>query len=100
MERHKSVIIELAKAMLHKIRQNPASILTLYDGVSKNVTTNLNAPSMVYLARIASGMSLDTTVRKVEGTSVLGELNHAEYNVDETALYELILEIFYEPVEG
>ena len=100
MERHKGVILELAKAMLRKIRQNPASILSLYDGVQKNVTTNLDAPSMVYLARIASGMSLDTTVRKVEGTSVLGAQNHAEYNVDETALYELILEIFYEPVKG
>lgn len=100
MERHKGVILELAKAMLRRVRQNPASILTLYDGIQKNVTTNLNAPSMVYLARIAAGTTLDTTVRKVEGTSVLGAQNHAEYNVDETALYELILEIFYEPVEG
>ena len=100
MERHKAVMIELAKAMLRKVRQDPMSILSIYDGVSQNVTTNLNAASMVYLARIASGMTLDTNVQKVEGTSTLGAENHAEFNVDETALYELILEIFYEPIDG
>ena len=100
MERQKAVIIELAKAMLHKVRQNPASILTVYDGVSRNVTTNLSAASMIYLARTAAGMTLNTDVQKIPGTSVLGEGSHAEFNVDETALYELILEIFYEPIDG
>ena len=64
------------------------------------MTTNLNAASMVYLARIASGMTLDTNVQKVEGTSTLGAENHAEFNVDETALYELVLRMFYEPIKG
>ena len=100
MERQKAVMIELAKAMLRQVRQDPTSVLSIYDVVSKNVTTNLNAASMVYLARIASGMSLNTEVQKVAGTSVLGEQNHAEFNVDETALYEMILEIFYEPING
>lgn len=100
MERQKGVMIELAKAMLRKVRQEPTSILSIYDGVSQNVTTNLNAASMVYLARIASGMTLDTNVQKVEGTSTLGAENHAEFNVDETALYELVLRMFYEPIKG
>ena len=100
MERQKSVILALAKAMLAKVRSNPTSVLSLYDGVSKNVTTNLNAASMVYLARTVSGMDLDENVRKVEGESTLGAENHAEFIVDDTALYELILEIFYEPIDG
>ena len=100
MERQKQVMVELAKGMLRKVRQNPTSILTIYDGVSRNVTTNLDAASMVYLARVASGMSLNTDVQKVPGTSALGEYNHAEFTVDETALYEMILEIFYEPIDG
>ena len=100
MERQKDVILALAKAMLAKVRSNPTSILDLYSGVSNNVTTNVDASGMVYLARVASGMSLDTNLRKVEGTSELGAENHAEYYVDETALYELILEIFYEPIDG
>lgn len=100
MERQKGVIVELAKEMLRRVRSNPASVLDLYDGVRSNVTTNLNAPGMVYLARVASGMTLDTDVHKVEGESVLGAEDHAEFNVDQTALFELILEIFYEPIDG
>ena len=30
----------------------------------------------------------------------MGEQRHAEYQVDQDALLELILSIFYEPVEG
>ena len=100
MERQKAVMIELSKAMLRKVRHDPMSILSLYEGISQNVTTNLNAASMVYLARVASGMTLNTDVQKVEGTSALGAENHAEFTVDETALYELILRTFYEPIDG
>ena len=100
MERHKAVVVELAKAMLRQVRQNPSAILDLYSGVQSNVTTNLKTSSMVYLARVASRMSLDTQVQKVAGESVLGSEDHAEFNVDQSALFEQILEIFYEPIDG
>ena len=100
MERQKGVIMELARAMLREIRTNPQSILTIYQEISNNVTTNINASSMVYLARVARTMTLSNDVLKVQGESVLGAEQHAEFNVDQTALYELILEIFYEPIDG
>ena len=43
---------------------------------------------------------MNENVLKVQGESVLGEGNHAEFNVDETALYEMILSVFYKPIEG
>ena len=43
---------------------------------------------------------MNDNVLKVAGESVLGEGNHAEFNVDETALFEMILSVFYVPVEG
>ena len=58
------------------------------------------AVTLSEFAGIASGMQLDENVHKLEGESVMGAENHAEFNVDETALYELILEIFYEPIDG
>ncbi len=100
MERQKQVLMGMARAMLSKVRQSPASILDVYSAVQRNVTTDINTASMVYLARTAAGMELNGEVRKVQGESVLGEGNHAEFNVDETALYELILSIFYDPIEG
>ena len=64
------------------------------------MTTDINTASMVYLARTAAGMELNSEIVKVQGESVLGSENHAEFNVDETALYELILSIFYDPIDG
>ena len=55
---------------------------------------------MVYLAQQASGMHFSDDIVNVPGTSVMGEQRHAEYQVDQDALLELILSIFYEPVEG
>lgn len=48
------------------------------------------------LKLLADYTLLDETV-KVPGTNVMGKL-HSEYYIDEDALRELILELFYEPV--
>jgi len=101
MERQKQVLLGMAKGLLSKVRQSPTSILNVYKAVQRNVTTDLNTASMVYLARIAAGMELNNDVIKVQGETVLGaDGEHAEFNVDETALYELILSVFYEPIDG
>ena len=100
MERQKQVLLGMAKGLLSKVRRSPTSILNIYRAVQRNVTTDLNTASMVYLARIAAGMKLNEDVIKVQGESVLGAGDHAEFNVDETALYELILSVFYEPIDG
>lgn len=100
MERQKQVLIAMTKAMLSSVRKQPISILTIYDAVKRNVTTDLNTSSILYLGRTAAGMQLNEEMRKVVGESVLGAESHAEYLVDETALYELILSVFYEPIDG
>lgn len=100
MERQKQVLMAMARAMLTKVRQQPISVLTVYDAVKRNVTTDLNTASILYLGRTAAGMQLNDDMKKVAGESVLGEGNHAEYLVDETALFELILSVFYEPIDS
>lgn len=100
MERQKQVLLGMARSLLSKVRHSPSSILDVYRAVQRNVTTDLNTASMVYLARTAAGMELNNDVTKVQGESVLGKEDHAEFNVDETALYELILSVFYEPIDG
>ena len=100
MERQKQVLMAMAKTMLSRVREKPISELTIYNAVQRNVTTDLNTGSILYLARTAAGMHMNESVLKVQGESVLGEGSHAEYNVDETALYEMILSVFYKPVEG
>ena len=98
MQRQNQVLVALVKQMLTSVKQNPASALNLYNDVSRNVTTNLNTSKILYLAQQATRMSFDGEIRNVAGESVLGDQNHAEYQVDEQALYELILDVFYDPV--
>ena len=54
----------------------------------------------VYLAQQASGMHFSGDIVNVPGTSVMGAQKHAEYQVDPDALLEMVLDIFYEPVDG
>ena len=51
------------------------------------------------LADAAADMSFDGNIYTVEGEAVMGKQQHAEFYVDEDALFELVLDIFYIPVK-
>lgn len=99
MERQKQVLMALVYKGLASARENPASILDIYGSVKENVTTNINAAMMVYLARQAIKLDFDGQIHNVPGHSELGEQNHAVYVVDEEAFLAMIMDIFYDPVE-
>lgn len=100
MQRQKQVVLALVHKMLAQVKEDPASVLTIYNNVRRNTTTNVNTAMMVYLAQQASGMHFSDDIVNVPGTSVMGAQKHAEYHVDPDALLEMILDIFYEPVDG
>ena len=92
--------LALVNKMLAQVKEDPASVLALYNDVRRNITTNINTAMMVYLAQQASGMHFSGDIVNVPGTSVMGAQRHAEYQVDPDALLEMVLDIFYEPVDG
>ena len=100
MQRQKQVVLALVNKMLAQVKEDPASVLALYNDVRRNITTNINTAMMVYLAQQASGMHFSGGIVNVPGTSVMGAQKHAEYQVDPDALLEMVLDIFYEPVDG
>lgn len=100
MQRQKQVVLALVNKMLAQVKEDPASVLALYNDVRRNITTNINTAMMVYLAQQASGMHFSGDIVNVPGTSVMGAQKHAEYQVDPDALLEMVLDIFYEPVDG
>ncbi len=99
MQRQRQVMLALMQTALAKVREDPASIVELYNSVSSYVTTDIGISEMTYLAAKAGGMQFDGDIRNVAGESVLGNYDHAEYNVDKAALYELVLDVFYEEVK-
>lgn len=99
MERQKQVLMALVYKGLDSAKKDPTSVLDLYGCVKDNVTTNINAAMMVYLARQAIKLDFDGQIHNVPGHSELGEQNHAVYVVDEEAFLAMIMDIFYDPVE-
>lgn len=96
LERQRQYIgafIEKAKAGM---KENPMLPVALFQELRPYMTTDLNAEKAAYLAGMAAGFDFGATdIKKVEGETVMGE-KYEEFYVDEDALYELILDTFYE----
>ena len=58
--------------------------------------TDLDLGKLSYLATQAAGMSFSGDMLRVTGDAVLGQGNRVELTVDQQALYDLILDVFYE----
>lgn len=87
--------VEKAKS---SAREDISNIARLYRAASPAMITDVTADKAVYLA----SQTLDyrdgpNHFYVLEGETVMGE-QFEEYYIDETALYEMILDIFYEPV--
>lgn len=76
-----------------------SAVVRLYQAAAPMMTTDITLDEAVYLASQALDYSLGSgDFHMLAGETVMGE-QFEEYYIDETALYELILEVFYEPVE-
>lgn len=95
MHRQNQLLRGLVLKALEVVREDPTQVVDIYGSVSDNVNTSLGLSMMVYLAAEAGSMSFDGNIHIVEGESVLGSQSHAEFYVDEDALFELVLDIFY-----
>lgn len=99
LERQKQYLTEFVKAAKGTVQQDLSSVVRLYQTVSPMMVTDISVDEAVYLA--SQALDYQTGAEDfymLAGETVMGEL-FEEYNIDETALYELILQIFYEPVE-
>lgn len=74
-------------------------VLNLYKAVSSQMVTDITIDEVAYLAPILTGYRFESdSFYMLEGETVMGE-QFEEFYVNEDALYEMILEVFYEEVE-
>ena len=75
--------------------------VSLYQIVAEYSVTDLTPDKMTYLASEAVNYTFDMdNIYDLPGKTVPDANNvHEEFHVDEEALYDMIVEIFYEPVE-
>lgn len=96
MARQKQFMTAFLAQAWPSIKSDTSVIVDLYNGITGYSTTNLTTSKMTYLATTAiSGLDSYKEVEfiNVPGTVTKGE--YAEFNVDQDALMELMLDIFY-----
>ncbi len=98
LDRQKQYLNALIGAAKQAVRQDVTAALDLYKEISSRMVTDITLDEAAYLAPILAEYQFDTDhFYMLEGETVKGE-RFEEFYVDEEALYEMILEIFYEEV--
>ena len=91
-----------AVAFVNQLKQGMKEDMTLpvklYQTAEKQMVTSLSLDQAVYLCTEYMNCSFDTdNIYTIDGAVTMGE-KYAEFNVDDDALYQLILDVFYEEV--
>lgn len=98
LERQKQYLTEFVKVAKSTVQKDLSSVVRLYQALSPMMVTDISADEAVYLASQALDYRIGPDdFYMLKGETVMGE-QFEEYNIDEKALYELILQLFYEPV--
>ena len=99
MARQKLYIISFLKQALKAVKDDMALPLTLYQNLTDEMVTDITPDEAVYLSTQILSMSLDESgIMMLKGDSARGSV-YDEVYVDDKALYELILNIFYTEVK-
>lgn len=98
LERQKQYLNEFIKAARAQSEGNANVAVELFSAISSKMVTNITADEISYLAPEIASYSFDSSdIRMLEGETVKnGEFE--EFLVDEDALYEMIIDIFYEEI--
>lgn len=96
--RQKQYLSAYAQTALSAMKTDITLPVTLYNTISKYMVTDITVDEVSYLATQASSYSFnDDNIYTLTGENKVGG-EYEEFYVDEMALYELILEVFYEEV--
>ena len=99
LERQKQFITAYLQKVKQKTKQDISFPISVYQEIASQTVTDLTVDEMTYLVSIAKDYSFDANhLYTLKGETKQGDV-FEEFYVDETDLFELILKIFYEPVE-
>ncbi len=100
MSRQKQFMTAFLKQMWPSVKSDPSVISDLYSGITAYSTTNLTTSKMTYLATTA--MSGLDSYKEIEFVNVAGTVKkgeYAEFHIDQDALMQTMLDIFYVKVQ-
>ena len=99
LERQRQYINGFIEAVREKSSEDPGFAVDLFKSVNEVMVTNISVDEVSYLAPYITGYSFDSSdIIMVEGTTRKnGDFD--EFIVDEDALYQTIIDTFYEKVD-
>lgn len=99
LERQKQFLGEWIRKTKEAVKKDVSLVLRLYNAVAAQIVTDISVDEMVYLAGMAADYKFNMEqFYFLQGQTVQGE-EFEEFYADEDALYRMMVEIFYEPVE-
>lgn len=100
LARQQQFLGEWIKKTKSAVKADFTLVLELYNAVTEQMVTDISVDEVVYLAGLAADykFSMDQ-FHSMQGETVQGE-EFEEFYVDEDALYRLMIEIFYEPIDS
>lgn len=98
MERQKQYLNAFFDKAMQATKEDLQVPLNLFNEVSADSVSNLDASKITFLATNLLQHHSTPVFHQAPGTVTEGAGGKAQYHVDEKALYELVLKVFYEPV--
>lgn len=96
--RQKAYAVAFVNQLKQGMKEDMTLPVKLYQTAEKQMVTSISLDQAVYLCTEYMNCSFDTeNIYTIDGTVTMGE-KYAEFNVDDDALYQLILDAFYEEV--
>ncbi len=104
MERQRQFVTEFIDKVKRMTKKDVTVPVKIYNSIADKAVTDITVDEVAYLAATAGGYHFDTgQVVTIPGKSISGEASETgefdEFYVDENGLYELILDVFYEPAD-
>jgi len=99
VERQKQYLTAYVKQLKNKIREDVTFPVTLLGQVQKHMVTSLTMQEITYLADTLLGYDFSMeNIISIPGESKLGE-KHEEFYIDDAALKQIVIDVFYDKVE-
>ena len=99
VDRQKQYLTKYVQQLKKKIKEDVTFPVTLFGKIQKHMVTSLKVDEITYLADtlMGYGFSMDSIIN-IPGESRMGE-KHEEFYVDDVALKNIVIDVFYEKVQ-
>lgn len=100
MERQKVYATAYMNKIIAETKNDITTPVDIFNASSPYSCTNLNPSKIAYLAsEIVTGSGMDFEMKNIEGSLTQDENQYARFHIDEDALFELFLSIYYNKME-